>query len=130
MGRQTHTGIKTHNAKTTAPVADFIGHKMVVIGDKPFYIFSSIFYFLALMAWVEFDLPLEFIFAMAWQKPTGSWGIIMSGAFAILTDSVEPENLARRILHCRLLYRMTLALTGVLSGYIVDAVGKTPYLVI
>ncbi len=84
----------------------------------------SIYYFLALMAWIYFSLPLEFIFAFSWQKLNGSLGIIMSGAYAMLTDSVEPEDLARRFLYTKLLYRMALALAGIVSGYIVDALGK------
>lgn len=76
------------------------------------------------MAWIHFSLPLEFIFAMSWQKLNGTLGIIMSGAYAMLADTVEPENLARRFLYCKLLYKMSLAASGAISGYIVDALGK------
>ncbi len=76
------------------------------------------------MAWIQFDLPLEFVFVLAVQKISGSLGIIMIGAFAMLADYVKPEDLARRILYCRLLFKVSSAVADFAGGYILDALGK------
>ena len=48
----------------------------------------------------------------------------MIGSFAMLADYVEPQDLARRILYCRLLFKLSSAVADFAGGYILDAMGE------
>ena len=87
----------------------------------------NILFFVTLMAWIEFSLPLEFIFAMSWMKMNGTLGIVLTGAYAILTDTSKPGERAKRYLYCRLLYRLMVSASDALSGYILEVLGESVY---
>ena len=87
---------------------------------------SNILYLLALIVWIKFSLPLEFIFVLSFLKPTGALGTVITGAYATLTYFVEKENRARRFLYVRILFRFTVSASEALSGYIMHFLGKRP----
>ena len=55
---------------------------------------------------------------------TGSLGIAMMGGYMMLADCVEPEDLSRRILYCRLLFKLSAAAADFAAGYILKIFGK------
>ena len=57
------------------------------------------------------------------QRIASGIAVLRMGAFALLADWVNPENLARRLLYCKLLLRVSGTLGDLAASFIVDHLG-------
>ena len=83
----------------------------------------NFYYIFALMAWNYFPLPVEFALLVNLQKIDGTFGVIKMGAYALLADQVAHQDLANRMLYCKLLYKVTSSACDLASSFIVDTLG-------